>query len=229
MKTITSFFLFFVLIANAQTNKDSISYTSTKYLEDQFFVSLTYNLLTNKPEGIKLRGFSNTVRIGYIRDFPLNTKRNIGLGLGLAYARTSYFHNMEIIIEENKTFIKDFDDVDIFDSNKLVYQSIDLPIEFRIRNATLEKNKFFRAYVGINFSYIFRHKSQFNLNNEQKKYTNFDYFNTIQYGITSSIGYGTWNAYFYYGLSNLFKDVKFNNEEPINTKSLQFGLIFYIL
>lgn len=228
MKYIFSIFIFLSIFTTAQSKIDSIITLDKKYLEDQLFISVTYNLLTKKPSSISLRGFSNTTSLGYIRDFPINGKRNIGFGLGLGYSRHTYFHNMKINIENNQTFFRDFEDIDIHDSNKLVYNSIDIPFEFRIRNSTFNEHKFFRLYFGMSFSYIFHYKSEYNLHGAQK-FSGFDHFNKFQYGLTSSIGYGTWNGYFVYGLTNIFDNAKFNGTEKINIKSIRFGLIFYIL
>ena len=229
MKKLLYICILFTSILNAQNKIDSLKNNKTTYLEDQLYVVVTYNLLTNKPKSMKLRGFSNTMSIGYIRDFPLNKKRNLGLGLGLGYARNTYFHNIKIVSENNQTIISDFKDVDNFSANKLIFQSIDLPFEVRIRKSTLTKSKFWRLYFGMKFSYIFYNKSQFNLDDVIQKYKNFDRFNKIQYGITTSIGHGTWNGYLYYGLSKLFDNVPFNDTSTLKMKSVRFGLVFYIL
>ena len=224
-KFILILFISVIYVANAQQNKID---KQDKYLEDQFFIGISYNLLTNKPSSINLRGFSNTMSFGYIKDIPLNKNRNIGFGVGLGYSNNTFFHNMKIVEENSITTYSDFEDIDDFDSNKLIFHSIDLPIEFRIRKSTLENSKFWRLYLGAKFSYAFYHKSQFNLNGIQK-YSNFDKFNKLQYGLTTSVGHGTWNGYLYYGLTNLFDNVKFNNSEKLNTKSIKIGLIFYVL
>lgn len=217
-------FLFLLLNTSAQhkVNKNS------KYLEDQFYVGITYNLLNNKPNSIHLRGFSNTWSIGYIRDIPFNLSRNKGIGIGLGYANNTYFHNMKIAIENNKTIFGNFDDIELYEANKLVFHSLNVPFEIRFRNSNIEKHKFWRFYLGMKLSYVFYHKSQYKLTNEYK-FSNFDNFNKLQYGLTASIGHGTWNGYFYYGLTNLFDNAYFNDTEKLDLKSVRFGLIFYIL
>ena len=227
MKKTTLILLFcFSLFANAQSKV----YTKDKnYLEDQLYIGVTYNLLTNKPNSINLRGFSNTMLIGYIRDIPFNKKNNKGIGIGLGYSNNTYFHNIKIVSENNQATFGYFKNTDEYDSNKLVFHSIDVPFEVRFRNSTLKKSKFWRFYFGMKLSYIFYNKSQFNLFGETKKYANIANFNKIQYGLTSSIGHGTWNGYFYYGLTDLFDNAIFNESENLNLKSVRFGLIFYIL
>lgn len=225
MKKIVILFLLFNLTTKAQTKVDTLN---TNYIEDQLYVGITYNLLTNKPNGIDLRGFSSTKFIGYLRDFPINTKRNIGFGLGLGYSRSTYLHNMKIHVKDNQTIFDYFKDVDNFSANKLIYHSIDIPFEFRIRNSTIDKTKFFRFYTGIKVSYIFYHKSEYNLEGIQR-YKRFEGMNKIQYGVTASIGHGTWNGYFYYGLTNLFDNPLFNKNKVLHMKSVRFGLIIYVL
>ena len=202
---------------------------NVKYLEDQLYAVVTYNVLTSKPSNVNLRGFSNTMSIGYLRDIPINDKRNLGFGIGLGYGNNSYFHNMKIVADSGQSTISDFKDTDNFDSNKLIFHTIDIPFEFRIRNSTPTKSKFTRIYFGMKFSYVFYYKSQFNLDHNLQKYKNFNQFNKLQYGLTTSIGHGTWNGYLYYGLTNLFEPILYNETEKLNVKSLRFGLIFYIL
>ncbi len=229
MKKIVYIIFLLSIFINAQNTLKPSKVTSKKYLEDQFYIGITYNLWRNKPSNIELRGFSNTSFIGYIRDFPINENRNLGFGLGLGFSRTSYFNNMKIQLIDKQTVLSNFEDIDNYDSNKLIYNAFDLPFEFRIRNSTYEKNKFFRLYLGLKLSYIFNYKATYNLESQRVSIKNFDYFNKLQYGITSSVGYGTWNGYVYYGLTPLFKDAIFNDSEKINLKTFKFGLIFYIL
>ena len=236
-KIILFTFVFFTLFGYTQNEKDAIPTVNKKYLEDQLYIGVAYNLLNNKPSDINLRGFSNTLLLGYIRDIPFNEKSNLGLGIGLGYSRTNYFHNMKIVKSGDKTFFSNFADTDDFSSNELIFNAIDIPFEFRIRNSTYAKNKFWRLYIGMTFSYVFHTKAQFILNHKdddgvfttKHKFKNFDNINKLQYGLTLSSGVGTWNGYIYYGLSNLFDNDQFKETDKINTKSMRFGLIFYVL
>lgn len=231
-------FVCFTLFGYTQNEKESTLSKNKKYLEDQFYIGITYNLLSNKPSGINLRGFSNTLLVGYLRDISFDKKNNLGIGIGLGYSRTNYFHNMKIVKFGDDTLFSHFTDTEDFSSNKLIFNAIDLPFEFRIRNSTYAKNKFWRLYFGMTFSYVFQTKAQFILSNKgddgevftsKHELKNFDNFNKLQYGLTLSSGVGTWNGYLYYGLTNLFDNAKFNETDTIDVKSIRFGLIFYVL
>ena len=136
MKHILIGFLFISFFANSQSSIDSLSVNNKNYLEDQLFASVTYSLLTNKPTGIDLRGVSNTVSFGYLRDLPFDKKSNFGIAIGLGYSQNTYFHNMKITDIDGQTHFSPFSDLDDYDSNKLVFHTIDLPFEFRIRKST---------------------------------------------------------------------------------------------
>jgi hypothetical protein len=72
------YFLYLLIIPvfqlHSQQNSpvDSLYKPDTNYLEDQFYFGISYIVLKNLPEGIVQNGFSNSLKVGFIRDFPLN-------------------------------------------------------------------------------------------------------------------------------------------------------------
>lgn len=217
------FFLFGLIKIEAQTKIDTVD---LKYLEDQIYVSLTYNILTNKPKDISQNGFSGGISIGFIKDIPFNSKRNYGLGIGLGYAYNADIQNLKISRENKQTVFELAQD---YDTNRLVMHSLELPIEIRWRNSTPVKYRFWRIYGGFKFSYLFSIKSKYEDTNGIITTKNIPEFNKLQYGITLATGYSTWNIYLYYGLNTLFKDtVKFENEN-LKLNEFNVGLKFYIM
>src|SRR5690606_10878444 len=81
------------------------TFVDEKYREDQFYFSVTYNLLQSKPEGMSQRGFSSGFHFGFIRDMPINDRRNIAIGVGLGLSSNSYNQNMLISKGENNDFV----------------------------------------------------------------------------------------------------------------------------
>ena len=59
---------------------------STKYREDQFYISIGLQLLQENIRGFKQNGFSNNFQVGLVRDIPLNSKGSVAMGLGLGYS-----------------------------------------------------------------------------------------------------------------------------------------------
>lgn len=220
------FLLFFALIfglnLSAQQVNDSID---VNYLEDQLYISLTYNLLTSKPSGVSQNGFSGGFSTGFVKDIPLNEQRDFGFGIGVGYAFNAYIQNLKISELNNATIFSVEED---FTTNRLSTHSIEIPVEIRFRNSTPTKYKFWRVYTGIKFSYLFTAKTKFENAGELIKTTNSNVIEKFQWGLTLAAGYEVWNLYMYYGLTPLFKDSYLENEK-INMKDFHVGLKLYIM
>lgn len=204
----------------AQTDNDSIN---KKYLEDQIYLSLTYNILNNKPQNLSQNGFSGSFAIGFIKDLPINSNRNIGFGLGVGYSYGVFIQNMKIL--ENSNVVEIATDYDV---NRFRIHSIELPIEFRWRTSTPTKYKFWRVYGGVKLAYNFAMSSKFKDVLETVETTNIQQLNKFQSGLFISAGYSTWNLYVYYGFTPLFDELQLNNEN-LNLKEINIGLKFYIM
>jgi hypothetical protein len=223
-KYITILFLI-VGFSILQSQVKEASVDSLSYLEDQIYLSLTYNNMRNKPSSISQNGFSSGISIGFIRDVPLNNENNFGFGLGLGYGYNAYVQNLKISKENNVVL---FEPVSDYKFNWLRFHSIEIPFELRWRNSTYEKYKFWRVYTGIKASYIISSESKYNNFEEVKKAKNISEINKFQFGLTLAAGYGTWNLFIYYGLNPIFKDVLFDNNS-LNIKDFKVGLQFYIM
>lgn len=170
-----------------------------KYLEDQFYISASYQRLLKLPEQITQTGFSYSISLGYIRDIPLNKRRNIGLGAGIGYQFNVHYFNIR-----NET--DNPDNNDVLKSNKLVFYMAELPIQFRFRTSTADKYRFWRFYPGILISYAFAHNHSLK-QSEDLDVNDILAIDNLQYGISFSAGYNNWNLYLYYGISDLFTNV----------------------
>lgn len=211
-----------------ENDEIEISLTN-KYLEDQFYIGLTYNILLNRPSGVSQNNFSYGIQLGYIKDLPLNETRNIGLGIGLGYAANSYFMNLRAVKSGGEVLYGVIGSDVSYKRNKVSTHLVEMPIEFRWRTSTSDSYKFWRVYTGIKLSYAFSATSKF-VASDKIKFSNKD-INKLQYGLYFSFGYNTWNFYGYYQLNKFFKNGTVIEEtgEHIKTGSLNFGLMFYIL
>ncbi|CAH8281287.1 outer membrane protein with beta-barrel domain [Mariniflexile fucanivorans] len=212
------------------SQKDSISHVDHFYKEDQFYIGITYNLLGKKPKDLSQTGFSSGIHFGMIKDMPLNDARNRAIGIGLGYSLNSFNENL-LIDKDNDGNITYtiLDDSSIYSKNKYTNQLIELPVEFRWRTSTPTEYKFWRIYTGFKIGYLITSTTKFKGDSGEFKYRNISDFNKLQYGLTLSAGYNTWNLYLYYGLNPIFsKDVIVNGND-IKTNTLKVGLMFYIL
>jgi hypothetical protein len=199
------------------------------YREDQFYTTITYNLYTNIPADLKQNKFSLGLSAGFLRDMPINKNRTFTIAAGLGLSYQNFFQNLTISKDGSDGLVYQVNDYNEFVSNRYRQYLVDVPIEFRWRNSTFDSYKFWRVYLGVKLSYAFATKSSLDDGESTYKITNNPNINKFQYGPYLSAGYNTWNLYIYYGLNPLFKSVKTLSGEDVNIRTINAGLIFYIL
>jgi len=226
---LTFCFLFMSVSIFAQNNADKL--VDTLYKEDQFYIGVTYNLLGDKPAGVFQTGFSPGIHFGFIKDIPLNKKRNFGIGVGLGASINAFNHNL--LVNKNNdggySYTVVDDKVTPFTLNKLYMNLIEVPLEFRWRTSTPTDYKFWRIYSGLKFGYLFSNVTKFEGEFNTIRHTHVKDFNNLQYGLSFSAGYNTWNFYFYYALNPIFNTTETIEDDSIITNAIKIGLVFYIL
>lgn len=200
------------------------------YKEDQFYVGVTYNLLVKRPDGVSQSGFSSGFHLGYIKDMPINVKRNIAIGVGLGISSNSF--NQNLLIDKgnnsNYTYTVLDDSETSYTKNKFTTYMVEAPIEFRWRTSTATEYKFWRIYTGFKLGYVLANSSKF-VSDSEIKHSNISDFNKFQYGFTISAGYNTWNIHFYYALNTIFnKDAQLNSSN-LDMHAIKIGLMLYLL
>lgn len=199
------------------------------YREDQFYLGLSFNLITNKPNQISQSGFSGGLQAGFTRDIPLNKRRNIALAAGLGWAINSYSHNLFIGEDTNgQTIFRSLNDDIEYDYSRFTTQLIEAPIEFRWRTSTPETYKFWRIYAGLRLGYIYHFKSSFSQSGNKMVQTDVPELDRFRMGATFTFGYNTFNFHVYYSLNSLFPDGELDGER-LDVSMFRLGLMFYIL
>jgi hypothetical protein len=212
--------LFLVLLISSCVKAQSDStFVDDKYLEDQIYLNLTYISLLNTPPPISQSGFSFGLGGGFIKDLPVNSRRNVAFGVGLGYGFNNYYFNVRFENEdpnEDKTTL----------NSKIMLHVVELPLELRIRTSTATRYKFWRFYPGFKISYAFAE------NLSLGKDADFEVegvaqYNDFLYGLTFSAGYNKWNIHLYYGLNDLITNAEGNDYEFAIT-DFRIGLVFYV-
>lgn len=207
----------------------SLTKIDSLYREDQFYCTFTYNTLLQNPTDFSQSKFSTGFSGGFLRDMPVNKDRTIAIAAGLGFTYNNYNQNIAIT-GTSALPVYSIVDSDTNSKNKFSQLLLDVPIEFRWRTSTYENHKFWRIYGGVKFSYLVYDKSVY-IDTDSNKTTitaNKD-FNKLLYGLYISSGYNTINVYAYYGLNSIFDKSIAVNGEKLNSKSLNIGLVFYIL
>jgi len=212
-----------------EQDAESLEY-DTNYKEDQFYIGVTYNLLTQKPSGVSQSGFSSGFHFGFIKDMPINQNRNMAIGVGLGASINSFNQNMLIDKIDDKYVYSVLDEnITPYSKNKFTHYLIEAPIEFRWRTSTPSEYKFWRVYTGIKLGYLISNSSKFISDSNTVKLNNISDFNKFQYGFTLSAGYNTWNVHLYYALNTIFNNDAEISNEGLNMTAVKIGLIFYLL
>lgn len=229
MKSLLIFFIAVISYQFTNSQEAPAKSVDSLYKEDQFYIGLTYNALSSMPEGMSQNGFSSGFHLGFIKDIPINKKRNWALGIGLGFSTNSVNHNLLITKDVQGNYSYELLVRSQFTKNKFSRQLIEVPFELRWRTSTPETYKFWRVYTGFKLGYVFASNTRFTSSAENIKQTKIEDFDKIQYGLSLSIGYNTWNAYVYYALNPIFKKEAKLNGESLDIRALKIGLMFYIL
>ena len=199
-----------------------------KYREDQFYATIAYNLVQGTPAGYNQYSFSTGLTTGFLRDMPINKRRNHSIALGLGYSYNNIKHNLAVQNIAGKTTYTPLGS-DLYDRNKLVLHYLEVPLELRWRNSDSISHKFWRVYLGFKASYLFYDKAQIEFQGITAKVTKDDNLNKLVYGTYLSVGWNTWNFYAYYGLTPLYNNAVTTNGDKLTMHSIKLGLVFYIL
>ena len=209
----------FLLGCKAVAQQDSLS---TKYREDQFYISFGLQLQQENISGFKQNGFSNNFQVGFIRDIPLSSNGRTAIGLGLGYGYSRLSSNLDLDSEsENPTFsIKENEE------NRQTYSSLMVPLSFRFRTSTPDRTDFWRVYCGVKYMLNFAE----NYNPFFGKSLRSEFIRKNNAAVFLSMGYNTWNIFFEYDLNSIYdSNVKLSNGKHPQLQTIKLGLIFYLL
>ncbi|MGB1284751.1 MAG: porin family protein, partial [Polaribacter sp.] len=185
-----------------------------------------YAQLFSQPNQINKSGFSYAMSAGFIKDVILNKKGSISIAGGIGYGYNFFNHKLKVEELNSQTF---FSSDNTLLSNKMRLHHLEFPLEIRWRTSSANKYKFWRIYTGIKFLYNLSNTFEFtDASNNLISYSNISSYNKFQYGLTLSAGYDAFNIHVFYGLTPIFKNATIHSE-AIDTKTVTFGLIFYIL
>lgn len=201
-----------------------------RYREDQFYINITYNIVSDMPNGAELRGLTGGLGFGFVRDLPINKRRNVAVGIGAGLSFNQYGQNLFIgEDEEENTLFRVLDDNADFDINRFSTATVEVPLEFRWRTSTAQKYKFWRVYTGVRVGYTFWYRSYFSQENNSVSQTDISEFQTFSITPTFSFGFNKINFFASYAVTPFFKDSQTNLGEEVGFNPIRLGLIFYIL
>jgi hypothetical protein len=224
---------FLVLLSHknfAQDIDPSVS-SDTKYREDQFYIGLTYNILSDVPSGVNTRGLSGGIQLGFLRDMPINKRRNLAVAAGVGLAHNVYGQLLFIgEAPDEQTIFTVLDDQKVdFTRNSFIASTIEVPIELRWRTSTADVYQFWRIYAGFRIGYAYWYKSTFKQPGNNVIQTNIPEFQRLRFATSLTLGYNSFNFIASYSLNPFFKDAVTTDGQEVNFRTIQVGMVFYIL
>lgn len=229
LRLLFSFFL--LLMASRGLSQDTLEQSvDSLYREDQFYIGITYNLLSEVPTDVGNRGLSGGVHFGYLRDMPVNKQRNLAVALGAGLSFDRYGQNLYISEDTNEnTIFTTLYGSDNYDTNRFSTATLEVPFELRWRTSTAETTKFWRIHAGFRFGFVYWYQSILKTPEYTVSQTEIPEFEKIRLGTTLSVGYNTFNLYLHYSLNPFFKNAVTTTGERVSIKFIKIGLLFYIL
>ncbi|ESU29754.1 hypothetical protein FLJC2902T_02290 [Flavobacterium limnosediminis JC2902] len=205
--------------AGEKAKPGTLKVKDSLFREDQFYVSISYNLLQHSPEVFKQFSFSPSITTGFLRDFPITKDRKWAIAPGVGYCYT----NIKQFINTDDLFSNDPPNPSEDIRTRIISHSIEMPLEVRWRNVSFDSHRFWRIYTGFKARYVLNSNIKLDSDSYGDTKANVDdNINRWQYGMYMSSGYNTWNFHVYYGLNPIFKDGS-------KVADLNFGFMFYIL
>ncbi len=197
------------------------------FLEDLFYTGVTYNVLTNKPGDVIQRSLSYTINAGAFREWALTSNRKLSVAQGVGYSLSAYYSNIGAEQSGNQITYRILDNSE-YRRSKIGAHAVEFPFEIRFRGTSPENYRFWRFHAGITYSYVFDSHWVRVDDDGRSRIRNTD-MRKSQWGLTSSIGYNTFNFRLYYGLTPLLNDDPRINGEPVALRNFGIGIYFYIL
>lgn len=220
------------LISLSSVAQDTIrqAVEDSLYREDQFYIGVTYNIPTNLPADAGVRGLTGGIHFGYLRDMPVNKRRNIAIAVGAGLAFDQFGQNLFIGETANdKTIFRVLDDDLDYTRNRFNMAVIEAPVEFRWRSSTAASYQFWRVYAGFRVGYAYWYKATFIQPGNDVNQTKIPEFDPIRLSATLSLGYNTFNFFASYSINPFFQDAVTVDGETVDFRALKVGLLFYIL
>ena len=202
--------------ALAQSPADSF------YREDQIYVSIGYPLLIDTPEGLTQNKLSHTFSLGFVRDMPINSARNLAFGLGLGLNYNVVYTNLQFTDDIKSTTFVSGDVINQWNS-----VDAEIPIEFRWRSSTPTNYQFWRIYAGVvgYYSLSAKQRTRAALTESISSLS----VQNFRLALRLNVGNNSWNLTYTHPIDSFFDfDKSTQNKSLSQLKTAKLGLVFYI-
>lgn len=225
MRQILIIILTVALYLNCTAQDDATRY----FNRDQLALELYSNQWLNAPQDIELHPISLTFNVQLMYNI-LGRNRNIALATGVGFMTEHYMIDASPNKINHTLQFTPIDKSTVYSSNKIRFNTFEIPLELRLRTNKNSRNKAWKLYLGAKVGYMCQSMYKYNgdhpeIENEhlKRKTYNVPYTEDISYGVTAKIGYGSFLISGYYALTHRFKVDKAPELFP-----LMIGITFFV-
>jgi len=185
---------------------------------DHFLLQLGYTGWAGIPDTISTSGFSKSINVYFMYDFPFKTnpKLSVAVGPGISTDNMIFKETFVGIKENSAVFqFRDQSDTTHFKKTKLTTVYLEAPIELRYTRDPLNSDKSFKFAIGIKVGTMLKaytknkdlqDKNDNTTNSYVMKESSKRYYNTTRFSAHARIGFGHFSLYGSYQINTLFKD-----------------------
>lgn len=181
--------------------------------KDRIVLDFTYDMLLNLPDSIKTKGFSRGFNVYFTYDLVLGKSRfSVAPGIGIGN-NNFFFKEHSISSDTLGTYFEKLPDGVVAKKSKIALTYIDIPVELRYRSKPNSKGTSWKLAAGFKAGLMIHNKWKYkgeslSNNGEEVKFKFYDIenVNKFRYGVMLRGGYGIWNVFAYYQLSDVFND-----------------------
>ncbi len=185
---------------------------------DHFLIQLGYTGWAGVPDSINSDGFSKSLNVYFMFDFPFksNPKLSMALGAGIGSDHIIFKKTYVGIKDPTQTLqFRNQADTNHFKKTKLATTYLEAPVEFRYTANPMNSDKSFKFAIGAKVGTMinahtrnreFQTKDGNTINAYTMKETSKRFFNTTRLVGTARVGLGHFTLYGAYQLTTLFKE-----------------------
>jgi Outer membrane protein beta-barrel domain len=223
MKKIFLLSLSFLLITslfaqNPDPTKKKQTINLSGRANDHFLLQLGYTGWAGKPDSISPSGFSKSINVYFMFDFPFKTNPKLSMAFGPGISTDNIIFKKTFVgIKENSTVFQIRNDADTmhFKRTKLVTAYLEAPIEFRYTANPMNSDNSFKFALGVKVGTMINahtrnkdleDKNETSINPYIMKESSKRFFNTTRLSAQARVGLGHLSLYGSYQITTLLKD-----------------------
>lgn len=210
----------------SKKKKDWSKISLNNRANDHFLVQLGFDGWAGAPDTLHIKGFSHSLNVYFMLDFPFKTDPRFSVGLGVGIGSSNIkFDKQEVSVASTANTLPFPYKADSthFKKYKLVSAYAEIPVELRFTADPENSDRSWKAAIGVKVGALLsvhnRGKTLQNaagatLNNYVLKESSKRFFNGTRFCGTARIGYGHISVFGQYQINNFIRDGLGPNVHP---------------